>query len=118
MTNTRLTDPEILESRYPVRLLQFGLRTGSGGGGRWRGGDGIVREFQFLEAVELSLLTSRRGEFAPYGMKGGSAGCVGRNTLITASGERVDLGNCCHVELRANERLQIETPGGGGFGKA
>ena len=65
MTNTRLTDPEILESRYPVRLLQFGLRSGSGGAGCWRGGDGIVREFEFLEAVELSLLTSRRGELHP-----------------------------------------------------
>jgi len=118
MTNTRLTDPEILESRYPVRLLQFGLRPGSGGGGRWRGGDGIVREFEFLEAVELSLLTSRREEFAPYGVDGGAAGRVGCNTLVRASGERVGLDNCCHVELRANDRLQIETPGGGGFGEA
>jgi len=117
MTNTRLTDPEILESRYPVRLLKFGLRPGSGGGGRWRGGDGIVREFEFLEAVELSLLTSRRGEFAPYGMAGGSAGRVGCNTLIRASGERLELDSCCHIDLRANDQLQIETPGGGGFGE-
>jgi 5-oxoprolinase (ATP-hydrolysing) len=116
MTNTRLTDPEILESRYPVRLLQFGLRTKSGGTGRWRGGDGIVREFQFLEAVELSLLTSRRGPYLPYGMAGGFAGSAGQNTLLKNSGERLKLDNCCHLELAANDRLQIETPGGGGFG--
>ncbi|MDX1924926.1 MAG: hydantoinase B/oxoprolinase family protein [Pirellulaceae bacterium] len=116
MTNTRLTDPEILESRYPVRLLQFGLRPNSGGAGRWRGGDGIVREFQFLEAVELSLLTSRRGPYLPYGMAGGFAGSAGENTLLKNSGERLKLDNCCHLELAANDRLQIETPGGGGFG--
>ena len=118
MTNTRLTDPEILESRYPVRLLRFGLRTGSGGAGRWLGGDGIVREYEFLEAVELSLLTSRRGEFMPYGVAGGSAGCIGLNTLVTSSGQRVELSNCCHLELSAGDRLQIETPGGGGYGPA
>lgn len=117
MTNTRLTDPEILESRYPVRLLRFGLRSNSGGAGRWRGGDGIVREFEFLEAVELSLLTSRRGQFAPYGMAGGAVGSVGRNTLHKASGERTELDNCCHLELSSQDRLQIETPGGGGYGE-
>ncbi len=118
MTNTRLTDPEILESRYPVRLLQFGLRRGSGGTGRWHGGEGIIREFEFLEAVELSLLTSRRGDFAPYGMKGGSPGSLGRNTLVKACGERVELSNSCHLELSPHDRLQIETPGGGGYGEA
>ena len=117
MTNTRLTDPEILESRYPVRLLQFGLRTSSGGAGRWRGGDGIIREFEFLEAVELSLLTSRRGKYASYGMSGGFAGSVGRNMLLKATGEQVELDNCCHLKLGAHDCLQIETPGGGGFGE-
>jgi 5-oxoprolinase (ATP-hydrolysing) len=116
MTNTRLTDPEILESRYPVRLRRFGVRAHSGGAGRWRGGDGIVREFEFLEAVELSLLTSRRGEFAPYGVDGGSPGDIGRNVLIRADGERVQLSHCCHLRLAAGEQLEILTPGGGGFG--
>ncbi len=118
MTNTRLTDPEILEARYPVRLLRFGLRAGSGGAGRWYGGEGIVREFEFLEAVELSLLTSRRGQFAPYGMAGGKPGSVGRNSLHKATGERITLESCCHLKLSAGDRLQIETPGGGGFGFA
>jgi 5-oxoprolinase (ATP-hydrolysing) len=117
MTNTRLTDPEILESRYPIRLLQFGLRAGSGGVGRWRGGDGILREFEFLEAVELSLLTSRRGKYSPYGIAGGLPGSGGRNTLLKSTGERVELDNCCHLELVAHDRLLIETPGGGGFGE-
>jgi 5-oxoprolinase (ATP-hydrolysing) len=116
MTNTRLTDPEILEARYPVRLLQFGLRTDSGGAGRWRGGDGIVREFEFLEPVELSLLTSRRGPYAPYGASGGQPGKIGCNTLIRGSGERESLSNCCHLHLQAGDRLEIQTPGGGGFG--
>ncbi len=116
MTNTRLTDPEILESRYPVRLLRFGLRANSGGAGRWRGGSGIVREFEFLEAVELSLLTSRRGAYLPYGIAGGSSGSAGRNTLLKVSGEVVLLDNCCHTQLVAGDRLRIETPGGGGYG--
>ena len=116
MTNTRLTDPEVLESRYPVRLLRFGLRANSGGDGRWRGGSGILREFEFLEAVELSLLTSRRGAYLPYGMAGGSSGSAGRNTLLKADGEIVQLDNCCHMQLSAGDRLRIETPGGGGYG--
>ncbi len=115
MTNTRLTDPEILESRYPVRLLKFGLRTGSGGHGRWRGGEGIVRELEFLEPVELSLLTSRRGRFAPFGLAGGQAGDVGHNTLIRDGGQRELLENCCHLQLDCGDRLEIKTPGGGGF---
>ncbi len=116
MTNTRLTDPEVLEARYPVRLGQMGLRRDSGGAGRWKGGDGIVREFEFLEPVELSLLTSRRGAFAPYGICGGQAGRIGVNTLIRVDGTRESLANCCHVRLIVGERLEIQTPGGGGFG--
>ncbi len=115
MTNTRLTDPEVLEARYPVRLVQFGLRRGSGGVGCWRGGDGIVREFEFLEAVDLSLLTSRRGEFAPYGVAGGLPGKVGCNWLIrNMNSER--LSSSCHRSLQPGDRLRLETPGGGGYG--
>ncbi len=117
MTNTRLTDPEVLEARFPVRLLQFGLRRGSGGLGRWPGGDGIVREFEFLEAVDLSLLTSRRGIYAPYGLAGGLAGKVGCNWLI-CGGNAERLSSSCYRTLQAGDRLLIETPGGGGYGQA
>ncbi len=117
MTNTRLTDPEILESRYPVRLKQFGLRRGSGGAGRWSGGDGVIREFEFLKPVQVSLLTSRRGRFAPYGAAGGHDGKVGRNLLIARDQPReVVLPNCCQIQVQAGDRLRLETPGGGGYG--
>jgi 5-oxoprolinase (ATP-hydrolysing) len=116
MTNTRLTDPEILESRYPVRLIQFHLRSGSGGEGKWRGGDGIVRELEFLEPVELSLLTSRRGRYAPFGVSGGKPGAIGRNTLIRADGREEILSSSCHLIMDCGDRLEIQTPGGGGFG--
>ena len=115
MTNTRLTDPEVLEARYPVRLIQFGLRTGSGGTGRWKGGDGIVREYEFLEPVDLSLLTSRRGMYRPYGAAGGQPGQGGRNWLIRRSTTE-PLPSSCHQQLHAGDRLLLETPGGGGFG--
>lgn len=116
MTNTRLTDPEVLEARYPVRLLQFGLRSGSGGLGRWRGGDGVIRRVEFLEPVELSLLSSRRGPYAPFGLDGGQAGSLGYNALIRIDGSRVPLASCCQVAVAAGEQLEIMTPGGGGFG--
>ncbi len=117
MTNTRLTDPEVLESRYPVRLKQFGLRRGSGGAGHWRGGDGVIREFEFLKPVQVSLLTSRRGRFAPYGAAGGHDGKVGRNLLIARSQpQEVQLPNCCQIQVQAGDCLRLETPGGGGYG--
>jgi 5-oxoprolinase (ATP-hydrolysing) len=116
MTNTRLTDPEVLEARYPIRLLKFGLRTGSGGRGRYCGGEGVIRELQFLEQVELSLLTSRRGPYAPFGLAGGQAGSLGYNTLIQRDGSRASLPNCCHLTVKPGEHLEILTPGGGGFG--
>lgn len=116
MTNTRLTDPEVLEARYPVRLHRFGLRTGSGGCGRWNGGEGVIRELEFLEPVELSLLTSRRGPYAPFGLDGGQAGSLGYNTLVKTDGSRVRLAGCCQLQMVGGERLEIETPGGGGWG--
>lgn len=116
MTNTRLTDPEVLEARYPVRLEHFGLRSDSGGSGRWSGGNGVVRRLKFLEPVELSLLTSRRGPYAPFGLAGGQPGSLGYNTLIKRDGTRVALPNCCQIQIEAEEQLEIQTPGGGGFG--
>lgn len=111
MTNTAITDPEILEQRYPVRLRRFGLRRGSGGDGRWSGGDGIVREVEFLKPLQVSLLTQHR-VVAPYGMEGGACGKTGRQTL---NGET--LPGIVAFTAKAGDRLVIETPGGGGWGE-
>jgi len=116
MTNTRITDPEVLEHRYPVRLERFAIRAGSGGGGCWRGGDGAVRELTFLEPVALSLLTQHRVE-RPYGMEGGEPGQTGRQRLIRASGETIELAPIDGCEAEPGDRLILETPGGGGWGE-
>jgi len=115
MTNTRITDPEILEHRYPVRLHRFAIRRGSGGAGRFRGGDGAVREIEFLAPASLSLLTQHRIE-APYGLEGGAPGERGRQTLIRTTGEREVLPPSAAREVGPGDRLLLETPGGGGFG--
>jgi len=115
MTNTRLTDPEVLESRYPVRLRKFSIRRGSGGRGRNRGGDGVVRELEFLERLEVSLITQRRTR-GPYGLCGGEAGAPGRSTLITRDGREKSLGSSVSITVSTGDRLLIETPGGGGWG--
>ena len=115
MTNSRLTDPEILEQRLPVRLERFAIRRGSGGTGRWRGGDGVVRELLALEPLTLSLLTGSR-QVAPFGLAGGSAGACGANSLVRASGEQQELEGCALVELQPGDRVCVATPGGGGYG--
>ncbi len=117
MTNTRLTDPEVLESRVPVRVIRFAIRGDSGGDGRFRGGCGVVRELEFLEPLDVSILSQRRTT-APYGLCGGSAGAAGRN-LLRRSGTRVDkeLPAIVHVAVEPGDRITIETPGGGGFGE-
>jgi 5-oxoprolinase (ATP-hydrolysing) len=111
MTNTRITDPELLETRFPVRLWTFARRRGSGGDGRWRGGDGVVRELEFLAPVRASILSERRHR-APFGLEGGDPGARGRNRRGAE-----DLDGRVVVDLSAGERLRIETPGGGGFGR-
>jgi 5-oxoprolinase (ATP-hydrolysing) len=116
MTNTRLTDPEVLETRYPVRVREFSIRRGSGGAGKNRGGDGVVRRLEFLRPLTLSLLTQRRGAHPPYGIAGGHAGRIGRNTLIRGDGTAVPLGGIAQLEIAVGDILVIETPGGGGFG--
>ncbi len=110
MTNTRITDPEVLEARFPLRMRAFSLRRGSGGAGRWRGGDGVIRELEALAALDVSLLSERRVR-APFGLSGGSPGAAGRNLH-----NGVDVGG--HVSFRAKpgDVVRIETPGGGGFG--
>ncbi len=115
MTNTRITDPEILEQRYPVLLREFSIRRGSGGAGRHRGGDGLVREIEFLEPLQVSILSERR-VFAPYGLAGGESGARGRNTFIRRDGRRINLGAKNEIRAGRGDRIRIETPGGGGYG--
>ncbi|KAJ3035852.1 hypothetical protein HK097_004000, partial [Rhizophlyctis rosea] len=120
MTNTRITDPEILERRYPVLLRKFGLREGSGGQGLHRGGDGCIRELEFLDVITVSLLTERR-VFSPYGLEGGEDGKAGRNILIKKNGDTerlLSFGAKNTTVVRPGDRIRIETPGGGGWGKA
>jgi 5-oxoprolinase (ATP-hydrolysing) len=116
MTNTRITDAEILEQRYPVRVERFAVRCGSGGKGRYRGGDGIVRELVFLEQASLSVLTQHRS-VPPYGIAGGEAGACGRQRIVRADGDEVVLGSVDGSEVAAGDRLIVETPGGGGTGR-
>jgi 5-oxoprolinase (ATP-hydrolysing) len=116
MTNTRLTDVEILEKRYPVRLTRFAIRKGSGGQGKYRGGDGIVREIQALTPLTVSLVTSRRGAFPPKGIAGGADGAIGENWQIDSQGSEHRLDSSVQLNIQANESIRILTPGGGGYG--
>ena len=115
MTNSRLTDPEILEDRFPVRLERFSRRRGSGGDGRWRGGDGVVRQWRALEPLTVSLLSGSR-RVPPFGLAGGGAGACGVNRLLRRDGGEEPLPGCWELRLEPGEGLRIETPGGGGFG--
>jgi 5-oxoprolinase (ATP-hydrolysing) len=115
MTNSRLTDPEILEARYPVRVEHFGIRRGSGGEGHWRGGEGLIRELRFLQPLSVALISDSRLQ-APEGLAGGGPGALGRNLLIPAHGDPELLPGCFERQLAAGDRLRIETPGGGGYG--
>ncbi|CAH0485443.1 unnamed protein product [Peronospora farinosa] len=114
MTNTRITDPEILEKRFPVLLRAFHLRKGSGGAGKFHGGDGVVRQLEFLEAMTVSILSERRA-FQPYGLEGGEPGARGLNLLLR-HGCTVNLGGKNTVDVLPGEVLTLYTPGGGGFG--
>jgi 5-oxoprolinase (ATP-hydrolysing) len=115
MTNTRITDLEVLESRYPVRLLEFSLRKGSGGLGRHAGGDGLVRRYEFLAPVTATVLSERR-DVQPYGLNGGEPGQSGRNSVMRENGEHEPLPGKCSVDLAPGDVLTVETPGGGGYG--
>lgn len=115
MTNTKITDPEILEFRYPIRLDNFSVRQGSGGNGQFKGGDGISRTFTFLDELTLTVLTQHRTE-GPYGLKGGASGKPGRQFLIKKDTTRMDLNYADQVDVEHGDQFTIETPGGGGFG--
>lgn len=127
ITNTRIGDVELLERRYPVLVHRFGLRQGSSGAGKFRGGEGVVRELEFLEPLQVSILSERRTR-APYGLEGGAPGGLGRNTWIKqgreedgdASGvtktREINVGGKATIRMGKGDRLRIETPGGGGWG--
>jgi 5-oxoprolinase (ATP-hydrolysing) len=115
MTNTRITDPEVLESRAPVIVREFRVRRGSGGAGAQRGGDGLIRELEFTAPVTASLLSERRVR-APWGAAGGGPGARGENWCLRASGARERLPGRATVALGPGDRLRVETPGGGGWG--
>jgi 5-oxoprolinase (ATP-hydrolysing) len=117
MTNSRLTDPEILETRYPVRVETFRIRKGSGGAGRQRGGDGAIRRLRLLAPMTVSVLTNNR-RVAPFGLAGGGDGLCGVNRLERADGTVESLGSSATVDTAVGDALDIETPGGGGFGVA
>ena len=115
MTNSRLTDPEVFEFRFPVRLESYEIRPGSGGAGRWHGGNGGVRKVRFLEAMTTSILSNNR-IVPPFGMAGGGCGALGRNTVVRADGRQETIPHVGSREMEAGDLFVIETPGGGGYG--
>jgi len=115
MTNSRLTDPEVLEFRFPVRLQSYAIREGSGGEGRWHGGNGGIRRIEFLEPMTASILSNARVHPA-FGMAGGSAGAVGVNRVVRQDGTQQDVPHIAQVDMQAGDVFEIHTPGGGGYG--
>ena len=115
MTNTRITDPEILERRFPVMLREFSLRQGSGGKGKFCGGEGMIREIEFLEPLNVGILSERR-VYQPYGLEGGEPGSCGTNHFIRNNGTCLNLGSTNEISANLGDSIRITTPGGGGFG--
>ncbi len=115
MTNSRLTDPEILETRFPVLLEEFSIRKNSGGAGTHHGGDGVLRRIRFREAMTAAILSTRR-ETAPFGLAGGGDAAPGANLLIRSGGETLPLRGCDEISVEVDDQVIIATPGGGGFG--
>src|SRR5688500_2612295 len=119
MTNSRLTDPEVLEWRFPVRVEEHSIRRGSGGRGKWSGGNGATRRIRFLEPMKAAVLSGHR-RVPPYGMAGGEPGGLGRNWVeraeYPANGECIELSHADEIDMRAGDVFVIETPGGGGYG--
>jgi len=117
MTNTRITDVEIMERRYPVLVERFALRRGSGGKGLNSGGDGLERHIMFRRALNVSVLTERRSR-QPFGLEGGGAGKRGENTVVREDGRRINLGSKNELTCLPGDVLCIHTPGGGAYGSA
>ena len=117
MTNSRLTDPEVLEFRFPVRLDSYEIRHGSGGIGRWFGGDGGIRRIRFLAPMTASILSNGR-KIPAFGLAGGAPGALGINRIVRANGEEELLGHIGQAQMAAGDVFEIHTPGGGGFGAA
>jgi N-methylhydantoinase B/oxoprolinase/acetone carboxylase alpha subunit len=115
MTNSRITDPEVLEWRLPVLLETFAIRRGSGGEGLHKGGDGVIRKIRFLQPMTAGIVSSRRLQ-PPFGLNGGNPGACGRNLVIRANGEQEILGSQAETDMDAGDTFVIETPGGGGYG--
>jgi 5-oxoprolinase (ATP-hydrolysing) len=116
MTNSRLTDPEVLEWRYPVQVQSYEIRRGSGGSGRWRGGDGGTRRLRFLEPMTVTTLSGHR-RVPAFGLAGGSPGALGRHWVEHPDGSVTAMEGCDSVQLAAGDVFVIETPGGGGYGE-
>jgi 5-oxoprolinase (ATP-hydrolysing) len=116
MTNSRMTDPEVLELRYPVIVSEFRIRAGSGGKGRWNGGDGVVRRIAFREAMTVAILAGSR-QIPPFGLRGGGAGATGKTSILRADGTREVLDSCATADVHPGDSIIVETPGGGGFGR-
>ncbi|MEP1766552.1 MAG: hydantoinase B/oxoprolinase family protein [Sulfitobacter sp.] len=117
MTNTRMTDPEVLETRFPVRVEEFSIRRGSGGDGAFKGGDGIVRKLRFMEPMTVTVLTSHR-KTAPHGASGGASGASGENSVIRANGSEVAMQGNDAAQMNIGDVFVLKSPGGGGYGKA
>ncbi len=115
MTNSRLTDPEVLETRYPVIVEEFSIRRASGGDGAHKGGDGATRRIKFREAMTAGILSTRR-ETDPFGLHGGKPGARGANHVTRKDGARISLKGCDEISVAPGDSITIETPGGGGFG--
>ena len=116
MTNSRLTDPEVLEFRFPVRLESYAIRQGSGGEGRWTGGHGGIRRVCFLEPMTASILSNGR-VYPAFGAVGGQAGAPGLNRVVRANGTVQDLPHIGSVDMQPGDVFEIHTPGGGGYGE-
>ena len=116
MTNSRLTDPEVLEFRFPVRLVGYSVRKGSGGAGQWSGGDGGLRRVMFLEPMTASILSNGRVHPA-FGMAGGIEGAPGVNRVVRSDGKTEEVAHIGQIEMHPGDVFEIHTPGGGGFGK-
>jgi 5-oxoprolinase (ATP-hydrolysing) len=117
MTNSRLTDPEVLEWRFPVLVEAFSIRANSGGKGQHKGGNGVIRRIRFREAMTAAILSSHR-VIPPFGLNGGESGAIGRNSVERSDGAIDLLGSKAEVQMHPNDVFVIETPGGGGCGQA